>query len=411
MINVIKENSTKILFTLFIMVVYLIGSAITIPYIDTSLLEAVMGNNLFSMISMLSGGSLQQFSIFALGVGPYITASIVIQLLSMDVIPYLTEQRELGKRGQQNIDKITRYVGVVMAYVQSITLLMTLNGGNGVMTEQSIWNILLVSTIMVAGMMALLWMGDMITEKGIGNGVTLIIFTGIVANLPQTFINLFTSLNYGIGGYIQFGLFVAMYLVIIIGVIFINNSERRIPIQTNGVKASKNTHLPLKINSASVIPVIFSQTIIYAPLTVLSFINSDLYTKLSGVLSFSQPYMLIIYALLIIGFTYMYTQLQMNPEDIADNLKQQGAYIVGVRPGKDTERYLKSVINKITVLGAISLMIIALLPYILPMITDIPSSSSIGGTGIIIVVGAAVETIKQLQNTAYKNKYKAFKMY
>lgn len=411
--NIIRKNSKQILFTLFILFIYCLGSSMTIPGINTELMSVIMeGSSLLNMINMLSGGSLQKMSIFALGVGPYITASIIIQLLSMDVIPYLSEQRQLGNKGQMKLDKITRYLGIVLGVIQAVSLIILFDRSYMILDDKSIVNYIFITTVLVAGMMILLWLGDQITKKGIGNGVSLIIFAGIVSGLPTTFIGLFNNLNGTTKGIIEFILFVLMFLFIIFCVIVMNLSERRIIIQNPSANTVNNlNHLPLKLNSASVVPVIFAQSILMVPLSLLSFINRDLYLKLSDILSFEKPYMLILYAILIVAFTFFYTNLQMNTEDMADNLKKSGSYIPGIRPGKDTQKYIQGVLNRITVFGAIGLTILALIPYVLPMITDLPANISLGGTGIIIVVGVAIETIKQLQTKTYNDKYSNFSIY
>ena len=408
-----KEIRNKIIFTLAMLLVYRLGTVIPVPNIDTVKLGAgVTSNTFIDMMNMLGGGAIQSFSIFSLGVGPYITASIIIQLLSMDVIPYLTELTKSGHNGKKQIDTITRYLGVVLAYVQSIGLIGIFNSQNQILISSTPADFFFMGTIMAAGTMFLLWLGDQITQKGVGNGLSMIIFAGIVSSLPVTFASTFTTMTEGntLSGLIGFGLFVLSYLAIVTLVVFMNGAVRKITIQytssTQG-RGGQTNHLPLMINSASVVPVIFAGAIMNAPIIALSWINQngEIYKFLSKYFVLSHPVGLVVYAVLIIAFTFFYTNLQVDPEKIAEDFGKNGSYIPGVRPGKDTKKYISTVLNRITVLGAIFLTFIALLPNILPMFTSIPSATALGGTGIIIVVGVALETVKELKGRTAKRSY------
>lgn len=414
-----KEIRNKIFFTLAMLFIYRLGSAIPVPGVDANQLAAsILDNSLLSMLNLLGGGALERLSIFAMGVTPYITASIVIQLLSMDVIPYLTELSKSGQTGRVKLDRITRYLGVVLSLVQSGTMVYSLNGSYNILTSDTLAMYLYTAIVMTAGTMFLLWIGDRISQFGIGNGISFIIFAGIVANLPASFRQVFsvlvdTSNNTAMfNGLIEFSLFVIMYLVIIVFVVVMQTATRKIPIQytSSSMGNGRNdiTYLPFKINSASVVPVIFAQSIMTAPQIILSFVNTDLYTKLSNFLSLQKPVGLAIYAILTVLFTFFYTNLQVDPEKVAENLGKSGAYIPGIRPGSETKEYIKKVLNRITVLGAAGLLFIATLPYLLPMFTNLPSSISIGGTGIIIVVGVAMETIDQIQGQLTQKQYRGF---
>lgn len=414
-----KEIRNKIFFTLAMLFIYRFGSAIPVPGVDSSRLTAgILDNSLLSMLNLLGGGALERLSIFAMGVTPYITASIVVQLLSMDVIPYLTELSKSGQTGRVKLDKITRYLGVVLALVQSGTMVYSLNGSYQVLTSDSLSMYLYTAVVMTAGTMFLLWIGDRISQFGIGNGISFIIFAGIVANLPASFRQVYsvlvdTSNNTAMfNGLIQFALFILMYLVIIVFVVVMQTATRKIPIQYTSSSMSNGrndiTYLPFKINSASVIPVIFAQSIMTAPQIVLSFVNTDLYTKLSNFLSLQKPVGLTIYAVLTVLFTFFYTNLQVDPEKVSENLGKSGAYIPGIRPGNETKEYVKKVLNRITVLGAAGLLFVAIIPYLLPMVTNLPSSISIGGTGIIIVVGVAMETVDQIKGQLTQKQYHGF---
>lgn len=414
-----KEIRNKILFTLAMLFVYRLGAAIPVPGVDTNrLASGILDNSLLGMLNLLGGGALERLSIFAMGVTPYITASIVIQLLSMDVIPYLTELSKSGQTGRVKLDKITRYLGVVLAFIQSYTMVMSLNATYNLFSSSSVSVFMYTAIVMTAGTMFLIWIGDRISQFGVGNGLSFIIFAGIVSNFPTTFRQVFsvlvdTSNNTSLfNGIIEFSLFVLMYLVIIVFVVVMQTATRKIPIQYTSSATSRGrndmTYLPLKINSASVIPVIFAQSIIMAPQIVLSFVNTDLYNKVSNALSFQKPLGLSLYAVLIILFTFFYTNLQVDPEKISENLGKAGSYIPGIRPGNETKEYVSKVLNRITVLGSIALLFIAMLPFLLPMFTSLPSSISIGGTGIIIVVGVAMETIDQIQGQLTQKQYRGF---
>ena len=414
-----KEIRGKILFTLAMLFIYRLGSAIPVPGVDSEILAAsVSDNSIINMMNLLGGGTFERLSIFAMGVTPYITASIVIQLLSMDVIPYLTELAKSGQTGRLKLDKITRYLGVILSFVQAFTMVMGFDRSYGVMTNGGIAAYLYAATVLTAGTMFLLWIGDRISQFGIGNGISIIIFAGIVSNLPFNYAQVYNVLvdtanqTAMFNGIIEFVLYLIVNLVIIVLVVIMQLAVRKIPIQYTSSSLAKGrndiTYLPLRINSASVIPVIFAQAIITAPQIVLSFVNYEAYQSLSNFLSLQKPLGLLLYAILTILFTFFYTDLQVNPEKIAENLGKSGAYIPGVRPGNETKEYLKKVLNRITVLGACGLTIIAVSPYLLPMITNLPASTSVGGTGIIIVVGVAMETMTQLKGQLTQKQYHGF---
>lgn len=414
-----KEIRNKILFTLAMLLIYRVGSAIPVPGVDaTKLASQISDNSVLSMMNLLGGGALERLSVFAMGVTPYITASIIIQLLSMDVIPALTEMTKSGQTGRMKMEKITRYLGVVLSFVEAYSLVYGFDKQYSVLANSSLSGYLYTATVLTAGTMFLIWLGDRISMKGIGNGLSIIIFAGIVSNMPSQFMQVWNVLAGGttqgelFNGILQFALFVLLYIIIIVFVIVMETAVRKIPIQyTNSSSYTRGndvTFLPLKINSASVIPVIFAQSIMTAPQIVISFFNQDLYKTLQTYLSLSSTTGLILYAVLTFLFTFFYTDLQIDPDQVADNLSKSGAYIPGIRPGNETKTYLHKVLNRITVLGAIALVIVAILPYILPMFTSLPSSISIGGTGIIIVVGVAMETIAQLKGQLTTKAYHGF---
>lgn len=415
-----KDIRGRILFTLGIFFIYRLGAAIPAPMVDTDALLAGIGDDsFFGMLNLLGGGALQEFSIFAMGIGPYITSSIIIQLLAMDVIPALTEMAKSGAQGKMKMDRITRYLTLALALLQSFTMTYAFDISYGILANANVATYLYVSTILTAGTMFLMWLGDRISQHGIGNGISMIIFAGIVSNIPFQFTQAFqtlvdTSSNAAMfGGILNFALFVAMYVAIIILVIFMQTAVRKIPIQytSSSMRKSKAeiTYLPLKINSASVIPVIFASAVMTAPITVMSFFNQgEFYQRLSEILNFTQPLGLTLYIVLIVFFTFFYTNMQIDPSKISENLGKSGTYIPGIRPGNETKEYVFKVLNRITVLGAIFLSFIAALPYVLPMLSNLPTSISVGGTGIIIVVGVAMETMKDIQGRLTQKQYRGF---
>ena len=414
-----KDIRKKIFFTLFILFIFRLGSSIPAPGVDTTVIK-LSANSLLTMMSILGGGSIEQMSIFSLGVGPYITASIIIELLAMDIIPALAEMAKSGKKGRQQMDRITRYLGVVMALVQGYFIVQYLDkayAGYGFVKNPGFTSYLYISIIFTAGTMFLLWLADQITAKGIGNGTSMIIFAGIVADMPTTFRLVYdfflgpeSTSTLGVGGFIAY---CVMYIAIIILVVLMQMAERRIPIQQSSSRTLNKTkgdlnHLPLKINSASVIPVIFASALIQGPQIIASWVNQDAYAWLVKICDFTSPWFLCFYAVLIILFTFFYTNLTIDPQKMADDLAKNGQYIPGVRPGTETRNYVSKVLNRITVLGALLLTFIAILPYVTSNLTGLPQRAAVGGTGIIIVVGVAMDTIKQMKSQMTSKQYKSF---
>ena len=420
-----KDIRNRIFFTLAMLFVFRFGSAITVPGVDvTELIKGMQDSSLFAMINMLGGGGLEQLSIFAMGVGPYITASIIIQLLSMDVIPALTELAKGGATGKKQIDRYTRYLAVVLSFFQASTLVYSFSTQyKTLLVNGSGWaSILYVATLLTAGSMFILWIGDRISMKGIGNGVSMIIAAGIISRLPYQFTTAWQTLvdpsnsSATFNGILTFGLYIVSYLLIIVFVVFMQTAERKIPIQytssTVTTRKKDMTYLPLKINSASVIPVIFASAIMVAPLQICKMVwpAASWVKTLETYMGMQTPVSLVIYVVLILLFTFFYTKLQVDPEKIAENLGKSGTYIPGIRPGTETKEYVNKVLCRITVLGAIGLAFIAVLPHALPLIPGInlPQSMGIGGTGIIIVVGVAMETVKQIEGRLTQKSYRGF---
>lgn len=417
-----KDIRKRILFTLFAFLVYRLGSAITVPDVNTAdLINGMQDNSLFAMLNLLGGGGLEQFSVFALGVTPYITASIILQLLSMDIVPSLTELSKSGAQGRKKIDQYTRYLAVVFAFVQSFSLVYGFSKSYTtlIVGGVTISKVLYISTIFTAGSLFLVWIGDQISLKGIGNGISMVIMAGIVGRMPRQITSAWKTLM-GSGSTVKNGtaLFVAyilVYLLIIIFVTLINTAERRIPIQYTSSsielsKRSESNYLPLKVNSASVIPVIFASSLMMAPLQVATFLDKTEFVKATQKwLGLSTWYSLAIYVVLIIFFTFFYTKMQVDPEKLAENLGKSGAYIPSVRPGTETKNYVNHVLTRITVLGSLALAFISVIPHAMPLIwPELPSSMALGGTGMIIVVGVAIETVRQVQGLITQKSYKKY---
>ena len=400
-----KDLRARILFTLGVLFIFALGNSITIPGMNV-----ITGDiGFLELFNAMSGGGLKQFSIFALGVMPYITASIIIQILQMDIIPYFKELKEMGEEGRRKIAKITRYSGLAIAFIQGFFYPMMFLG-----KTQEPMMYFKIAIILTAGTAFLLWLGDEITNKGIGNGVSLIIMAGIVNTLPSMFVTAFQSLipnaNNEVLAWAKFIIFILLYVLIVVGVIWVEQAERRIPIQYSNRSSSsyggQQTFLPLRLNSASVMPVIIASVIMGIPSIITYFTkNAKLLSFLNNYLSTSTPVGFVIYIALIIIFTYIYTFLTINPEELSKNLNKNGGYIPGIRPGSETKKYISKVLSRITFLGAIFISIIAALPTIFTSITGLDDSIKLGGTSILIAVGVLVETYKQLESSVASRNY------
>lgn len=401
-----KDLRKRIYFTLMCLGLFCLGTTITIPWASAVYQEL----GFLEIFNLMSGGGLRSFSIFALGVSPYITASIITQLLQMDIIPYFKELKEEGYTGRQKINRITRYLGIIFAFLQGYILTIVYMKGMGTA------EILKTSLVMTAGTCFLLWIGDQVTSKGIGNGMSLLIMAGIIQSMPSMFVTTFQSLVLSgtyttLIGSLLFTLFVIIYILIIVGVVFIQIAERRIPIQysnrTNSAYGAQTSFLPIKLNSAGVMPVIFASTLIAIPTTIVNLIgNTNAINFVNNYIEYTSLTGFILYILLIFFFGYFYTFIEMNPEEMAKNLNKNGGYIPGIRPGNDTVKYVSNIIKRLTVVGTLFLVIIAGLPIIFSKFSGLPSSVTIGGTGLLIVVGVAIETYKQIESSLVSRSYK-----
>ncbi|MDD8049268.1 MAG: preprotein translocase subunit SecY [Thomasclavelia sp.] len=421
--NVFKKGELrqKVIFTLGILFVYRLGAGVTIPGVNIGSLSSNSTNEgIFGIMNLLGGGTLERFSLFSLGVTPYITSSIIIELLSMDVIPALTRWRKEGNTGKKKKDRVTRILTMFLSALQGGVLTYAFDTGYGILTDTSIWSYAYVVIIMMAGSMFAIWLGDQITNKGIGNGVSLLIFTGIVSNLPNSFITTYNNLvSYDSGMVLDilwYVLFVIVYLAIVVFVVFTEGSVRKVPIvyatsSNTTMRTKDQTHMPIKINSSGVIPVIFASSVLAAPRTVVSFMaTSSTTTMINDIFNYQKPIGFCLYILMIIGFTFFYSNLQIDSEKISDDLKKNGGSIPGVRTGLDTKRYLKIVLNRVTVVGALTLCIIAAIPIITPVLWTQTSNASLslGGTGLIIVTGVALETVKQIKTFVTRKEYHGY---
>ena len=404
-----KDVRKKILFTLLILFIYKLGTSVRVP--GTQNITEELG--FLELLNVMGGGSLRKFSIFALGVTPYISASIIVQLLQMDIIPYFSNLAKEGHIGRVKLNKITRYLGIILAFLQGFVMSFSFLGEGATTIEY-----LRVSIILTAGTCFLLWLGDQITRKGVGNGISMLIMAGILISTPAMINDAFGSFVVGTTtqeialGITKFILFLILYVGIIVGVVFIEKSERRIPIQysnrTQTAYGAKQTYIPFKLDSAGVMPVIFASSLISIPSLIAAFIKNDNFSLfINKYINYTTVTGFILYVVLIILFSYLYTFMAtgLKPKELAENLNKQGGYIPGIRPGKETQKYIGGVLSKTTFLGALFLVIIAGLPIIITNISKLPTSVTVGGTGLLIVVGVALETYNQIENTLSARKY------
>ncbi len=401
-----KDIRNRIVFTLLCLLIFIVGTSIPVPGV-TSLKNVDFGD----LANAITGGSIRRFSIFALGVMPYISATIITSLLQMDILPYFTELKESGAQGRQKINQINRFMGIGIAFIEGFGMSFAL------VQNATALDYLKITVILTAGTAFLLWLGDRITQKGIGNGASLIIMAGILATIPGSFVETFKTLvldNSSLFlGIIEYLVFILVYILIIVAVVFVQESERRIPIQysnqTTSSYGAKQNYIPFKLNSANVMPVIFASVIFTVPTFIAGLMKSSngFVTFVNKYVNYTTPVGFIVYIVLIFAFSFLYTFIQVNPEELSKNLSRQGGYIPGVRPGKETISYIKTVLGRITLIGALFISIIAGLPIVVSsfMSTKLPTSVSIGGTSILIIVGVALETTRQLESSLINRSY------
>jgi len=418
----VKDIRNKILFTLAMLVVFRIGTFIPVPGVDADVLKWENEISAFGVLNIFGGGALANFSILAMGIMPYITASIIMQLLQMDVVPKFTEWSKQGEVGRRKIAQVTRYATVVLGFIQALGMSYGFNATTGglLIRDTSIGNYLVIALVLTAGTAFLLWMGELITAHGIGNGISIIIFAGIVAGIPTMINQIYAQKFENAGEQLFINILMVVILLIIIvaiivGVIFIQQAVRKIPIQYTKRLAGKSpidnnsSHIPLKVNAAGVIPIIFAISFIITPPTIASFFGSNAVTNwIINNFDYSKPFGMILYVALIVAFTYFYAFVQVNPEKMAENLKKQGGFVPGRRPGAQTQAYFTGVLYRLTFVGAIFLSVIAILPVFFTTFMNLPTSVQIGGTSLLIVVGVALDTMKQLESQLVKRHYKGF---
>ncbi|TAA68385.1 preprotein translocase subunit SecY [Planococcus salinarum] len=419
----VTDIRNKIIFTLLMLVIFRIGTFVPVPNVDATVLQATDQMGLIGFLNTFGGGALANFSILAMGIMPYITASIIVQLLQMDVVPKFAEWAKQGEVGRRKLAQFTRYFTIALAFIQAIGMSYGFNQmyGGSLIQNDTVSTYVVIAIVLTGGTAFLLWLGEQITAKGVGNGISIIIFAGIVAAVPGAINQLYAQQIQGAGDQLPINIAIMALLAlaviaITVLVIYVQQALRKIPIQYAKRVAGRGqstggqqTHLPLKVNAAGVIPVIFAVAFIITPQTIASFFGANAFTDaVQNTFDYTQPVGMIIYVALIIAFTYFYAFIQVNPENVSDNLKKQGAYIPGIRPGKNTQDYLTSVLYRLTFVGAIFLAVISVLPIFFINVAGLPQSAQIGGTSLLIVVGVALETMKQLESQLVKRHYKGF---
>lgn len=416
-----REVRNKIFFTLAMLVIFKVGTYIPAPGVNPEAFNHPQGSQgATELLNTFGGGALKRFSIFAMGIMPYITASIVMQLLQMDIVPKFTEWAKQGEMGRRKINNVTRYFAIILAFIQSIGMAFQFNNylkGQLIM-EKSVMSYLLIAAVLTAGTAFLIWLGDQITQFGVGNGISLIIFAGILSTLPSSIEQFAQSVFVGQDdtslAWLKIVGLVVSLILLTIGAIFVLEAKRKIPIQYAKKQSaqrlgSQATYLPLKVNSAGVIPVIFAMAFFLLPRTLtLFFPKAEWAQNIADTANPSSNIGMIVYVVLIIAFAYFYAFVQVNPEKMADNLKKQGSYVPGIRPGEQTKKYITKVLYRLTFVGSIFLAAIAILPIIATKFMGLPQSIQIGGTSLLIVIGVAIETMKTLEAQVTQKEYKGF---
>ena len=419
----IKQVRSKILFTLFIILVFRIGTTITVPGINAKALNSLSDLPFLNMLSLVSGNAMRNFSVFALGVSPYITASIVVQLLQMDLLPKFVEWGKQGEVGRRKLNQATRYISLVLAFVQSIGI----TAGFATLSRTKLvanpnWQTyLLIGALLTTGSVIVTWLGEQITDKGYGNGVSMIIFAGIVSGIPGMIKGIYEDYFVNIpsdrlnSSLIFVGILIVAVLVIIYFTTFVQQAEYKIPIQYTKIAqgAPSSSYLPLKVNPAGVIPVIFASSITAAPAAIFQFVsamgyNASWVRTAQSLLATTTISGMFTYALLIILFTFFYTFVQINPEKTAENLQKSGAYIPGVRPGKGTEEYMSKLLRRLATVGSLFLGIITIIPILAKDLFGLTDAVALGGTSLLIIISTGIEGMKQLEGYLLKRKYVGF---
>ena len=407
----IPDLRRKLIYTLALLFVYRLGSFIPVPFIDTAqLAELVNDGGIFGLFDILSGGNFGNFTIFAMSITPYINASIIMNLLAF-AIPALERLQKEGEEGRKKIAQYTRYLTIVLALVQALG--MSLSYG-GLLTEKTGFTVFTVVLCITAGTTFLMFLGEKITENGIGNGISLLIFISIVSRIPSAIIEIYNYVTVGTMNVVSVILLIIGVVVAVIAVVAVTEGQRKIPVQYakrvvgRKMYGGQSTHIPLRVNMAGVIPIIFASSLTLFPATLAQFFpNSGFSMWIAKYFAWGAPVTTVVYVLLTIAFTYFYTAVTFNPFDIADNIKKQGGYIPGIRPGKPTVEYLTRVMNRLTLFGGIFLSIIAIIPIVVGNFMG-GVSLQFGGTSLLIVVGVALETVKQIESEMTMRNYQGF---
>ena len=413
----VPELRRKLLFTFGIIALYRLGCHVPLPGVNREAIENGLdtsGNAITGLFGVFTGGAFNNLSIFALGIMPYITASIVMQLMTV-AIPRLQELAKEGETGQQKITQYTRYFTLVLAAIQSLAMVLFFRNGSvfpGVLTEATVIDLYLIWLTLTTGTMLIMWLGELISQRGLGNGISLIISAAILSRAPSAVQTLYEG-----GDVLTVVILGVLAVVIIAAIVFVNEGQRRIPItyakRQVGRRMSQGgtTYLPLKVNMAGVIPIIFASSLLIFPVILSQFAGGDPDSVMARIANFfnpGDPPYLVLYALLVLMFTYFYTAVQFNPIEQADNLKKSGGYIPGIRPGQPTAVYLNNVLTRITLFGAIFLATVAVLPYLIASGLNLGNTLFLGGTSILIVVGVSLDTVRQLESQLMMRNYEGF---
>ena len=416
----IPDIRKKIVFTLLMLLIFRIGNAIPVPYVDTGLLKTYLdqlSTTVLGLYNVMSGGAFAEATLFALGVQPYINSSIIIQLLTIAIPALERLAQEGGEEGKRKIQSITRYATVAIAILQGWGYYALMKHNTGILTQTGFWPALVIIVSFIAGSAFVMWMGEQITEFGVGNGISIILFAGILSRVPSMISSLYAGLVSGTMAWWAVLLILVGVLALIVLITWVNDAERRIPVQYAKRQVGRKmyggqaTNLPMKVNMSGVLPIIFAQSIAMIPSTIAAFcktpVEGSFWAGVLKVIDARSFLYMVIYFLMIIGFSYFYSTIQFNPIEISNNLKKNGGFIPGFRPGKPTADFIKKVLNKITLFGAVYLGIVAILPLLLGRIIG-QSSLAIGGTSVIIVVGVALETVQALDSQILMRQYKGF---
>jgi len=406
----ITELRQKVVFTLAMFIVFRAGTHIPVPGVNAAMIEQLFtSGNLFGLLDMFSGGALSKFSIFAMSITPYINASIILQLLQV-VVPTLERWHKEGEEGRKKINKLTRYGTVVLGFIQAIGMAIGLRVA---INDPSVGSILMIAITLTAGTVFLMWIGEQITAKGIGNGISLIIFAGIVSRLPDGMAVIFNYLRAGTISVLSVILFVVLAIVMIVFVVAITQGIRKVPVQYakrvvgRKMYGGHTSYIPLKVNQAGVIPIIFASSVLMFPVTIAQFVDVPWVKTVAGWFAWGTPLQTTLYLLMIVFFTYFYTAVSMNIGEMSDNIKKYGGFIPGLRPGKPTTDYLDKIMSRITMAGAVFLALVAVMPNLIVWTTSI-EGVYFGGTALLIVVGVALDTMKQIESLILMRHYQGF---